>query len=66
MHQNHLFKTAFAIIFTLKPVTGIGPRLPRPFPGKIELSSPHFDEFYKMGTIAKSHSSLTGKVIDVS
>jgi hypothetical protein len=26
MHQNYTFKAAFAIIFTLKPITGIRPR----------------------------------------
>jgi len=34
MHQNYFFPTAFAIIFTLKPITGIRPRSPGSFPAK--------------------------------
>jgi hypothetical protein len=35
MRQNYLLLTAFAIIFTIKPITGIGPSSPRrPFPAK--------------------------------
>jgi hypothetical protein len=34
MHQNYLFPTALAIIFTLKPLPGIGPSSPGPFPAK--------------------------------
>jgi len=34
MHQNYPFKVTLAIIFTLIPITGMGPRSPRPFQQK--------------------------------
>jgi hypothetical protein len=33
-NQNYLFQTAFAIKFTLKPITGTWPKSPRPFTPK--------------------------------
>jgi hypothetical protein len=38
MPKNYLFPTALAIIFTLQPITGDGPKSPRPFPQKHVIS----------------------------